>query len=119
MDILKWFLIVALVVFLGCAALLMFDSQVEAAEVTLSWDEQVGTSFRIYRSTDLGETWTMVRETGHVNECTLEDQPDTGIVLYRIGAFNAIGESVRYTAGAWAWPDAPSPPSDPTGAGVQ
>lgn len=92
---------------------------VMAADVTLQWDAQAdATGFRIYRSVDAGITWTMAQEVGNVTETTLTGQPDTGIVLYRAAAYNGNGESIRRNAGAWFWNDAPQPPSQPTGTGV-
>lgn len=100
-------------------ALILLAYPVWAADFTLKWDESPGaTGYRIYRSVDLGATWTMVQEVGAVTEYTLTGQPD-GLMLYRAGAFNAAGENIRYTAGVFNWETAPQPPAQPTGAGIQ
>jgi hypothetical protein len=91
----------------------------QAADFTLKWDATPNaTGYRIYRSVDMGATWTMVQEVGAVTEYTLTGQPDA-LTLYRAGAFNGTGEVVRYTAGVFNWESAPQPPAQPTGAGIQ
>lgn len=100
------------VVFLLCVT-------AQAADFTLKWDASVGaTGYRIYRSVDLGATWTMVQEVGNVTEFALTGQPDT-LTLYRCSAFNGTGEAVRYTAGVFNWASAPKPPAQPSGTGIQ
>jgi len=100
-------------------AILLFCTNVYAADITLKWDASVGaTGYRIYRSVDMGATWTMVQETGAVTEFALTGQPDT-LTLYRVGAFNSLGDAIRYDAGAWSWASAPKPPAPATGTGIQ
>lgn len=106
----KLFLIPVIIVLMASSAL--------AADITLKWDAQAdATGFRIYRSVDMGTTWTMVQEVGNVTEYALTGQPDA-LTLYRIGAFNAQGDAIRYDAGAWSWTNAPKPPAQATGTGI-
>ena len=91
--------------------LMLFASPVWAADFTLKWDASPGaTGYRIYRSVDMGATWTMVQETGNVTEFALTGQPDT-LTLYRAGAFNGAGEQIRWDAGVFNWQSAPQPPA--------
>ena len=104
---------------LMAALLILFlAAPVWAADITLGWDAVTDvTGYRMYRSVDGGVTWTMAQEVGNVTEVTLTGQPDTGIVLYRVAAYNANGEAVRTWSGAWynkEW----QPPANPGGAGI-
>lgn len=90
-----------------------------AADCTLFWASQAdATGFRVYRSVDMGVSWTMVQEVGNVTQVALTGQPDTGIVLYRIAAINVAGETIRRNAGQYLWKDAPAPPVAPAGTGI-
>ena len=89
-----------------------------ADDITLKWEPEPGaTGYRIYRSVDMGVTWTMVQEVGPVTEVLLTQQPDT-LTLYRNSAFNALGEAIRYDAGAFSWKNAPKPPLSPRETGI-
>lgn len=103
---------------LSVVFVLLLCVNAQAADITLKWDASVGaTGYLIYRSVDMGVTWTMVQETGAVTEFALTGQPDA-LTLYRVGAFNAQGDAIRYDAGAWSWTNAPKPPAPATGIGI-
>ena len=104
---------------LACIFVLLLCVNAQAADITLKWDASQGaTGYRIYRSVDMGATWTMVQEVGAVTEFALTGQPDA-LTLYRVGAFNSLGDAIRYDAGAWSWAQAPKPPAPATGTGIQ
>ena len=104
--------------FIVLLAIVFVAAPVWAADINLRWDAVTdATGYRMYRSVDSGVTWTMVQEVGDVTTVALTGQPDTGIVLYRVAAFNANGEAIRSWSGAWynnEW----KPPADPGGAGI-
>lgn len=108
----KRFLMVLVLVFGLCTVS-------QAADISFKWDASTGaTGYKIYRSVDNGATWTMVKDVGLVTEITLTAQPDTGLVIYRVSAYNTVGESVRHWSGAWynkSW----EPPGQPAGAGIR
>jgi len=71
------------------------------ADITLRWDASDGAEgYRIYQSTDTGAMWDAGADVGNVTQYTIT-VPDSGLVLIRIGAYNAQGEVIRYNAGAW------------------
>jgi hypothetical protein len=77
-------------------------STVSAADLTLYWDAAPGaTGYKLYASTDLGVTWSAPRDAGNVQTFIWTGAPSTGLVLFRIGAYNAQGEMIRTEAGAW------------------
>ena len=88
------------------------------ATVPLKWDTALGaTGYKIYQSVNAGQTWTLVQDVGNVLSYTILNAPDTGLVLYRLGAYNAQGEVVRTNAGAW-FNGALTLPGNPGGVGV-
>ena len=98
--------------------ILLIASTVHAADVTLRWDASEGAEgYKIYQSTDTGALWSEVADAGNVTQYTVI-APDTGLVLFRISAYNSQGEAIRYNAGAWynhEW----KLPNEPSGAGVK
>jgi len=101
--------------------LLCFCAPAVAADVTLQWDPVVGADgYRIYISTDCGQTWDYNTGTdvGNVTVYVYEDVPDTGQVLFRAGAYNGHGEEVEYKAGV-SWCGDCGPPAAPRGIGIQ
>jgi len=97
----------------------LITSPVWAADVSLSWDpSDNATGYRIYTSTDGGQTWDSGVDVGDVTEYTYTGVPDSGLVLFRVSAYNSSAEAIRYEAGAWycaPW----QPPNHPTGVGVE
>jgi len=89
-----WFLVGFILVFsVGIA---------QAEDVTLAWDASKGaTGYKLYKSVDLGITWTEPIDVGLVTEYTYKDVEETGLILFRASAYNAQGEAIAYDAGAW------------------
>ena len=74
-----------------------------AAEVDLTWDanpEPDIAGYRVYQSIDMGANWTMVADT-NATTVNLSDIPDTGLILFRVSAYDNQDESIRHNAGAW------------------
>lgn len=111
LEVFGWLLFIALWVFLvfGLA---------HAADITLSWDPSDGaTGYKIYMSTDNGQTWGDGLDLENVTEYQCH-APDAGLLLFRVSAYNDFGESIRNEAGAWYcgnW----KPPIRPSGIGIQ
>jgi hypothetical protein len=59
-----------------------------------------------------------VEDVGNVTEYTWADVPDSGMTLFRVGAYNAKGEAIRFDAGAWHNLDW-APPRRPGGLGAE
>jgi len=90
-----------------------------AADLNLAWDASVNaTGYKLQISTDMGATWGEIRDAGTALTYTWVGAPDTGMVLIRVGAYNAIGEAWNTTKGVFfnaLW-DTPAPA---VGLGVQ
>ena len=88
-----------------------------AADIDLNWDVSDGAvGYKVYQSVDTGQTWD---EVGDVVACTTPlVVPDSGLVLFRVSAYNNQGEVIRCDAGAWYNGDW-TPPAQPTGTGIQ
>lgn len=90
-----------------------------AADLTLRWDASAdATGYKIYQSTDSGATWDAGTDVGNVTEYTITGVPDSGLVLFRVAAYNSQGEAVRLEAGAWYNGDW-KPPKAAGGLGIQ
>ena len=89
-----------------------------AADVTLKWDASANaTGYKIYQSTDNGSSWDSGTDVGDVLTYTLSGVPDSGLVLFKVSAYNSQGEAVRSWSGAWyngSWKL-----DDPSGAGIE
>ena len=73
-----------------------------AADVSLKWDASVGaTGYKIYKSEDLGVTWSALVDVGNVTTYTYLNIIETKMVLFKVSAYNSLGESVRHWSGAW------------------
>ena len=90
-----------------------FVSLASAADITLQWDPAEGaTGYKLYISTDNGQTWSEGIDVGNVTTYTLT-VPDHQLVLIRASAYNNFGESIRTDAGVfynsdWLAPEKPS-----------
>ena len=74
----------------------------QAADVNLKWEASVeATGYKIYKSLDNGVTWDAGIDVGNVTEYTVTGVEETGLVLFRVGAYNTSGEGVSYWSGAW------------------
>lgn len=90
-----------------------------AADVKLSWDpSDNATGYKIYMSTDQGQSWDAGVDVGNVTTYLYPSVPDTGLVLFRVSAYNSQANVVRYNAGVWFCKDW-VPPDMPTGVGVE
>ena len=85
------------------AVFLFLASSVLAADLTLSWDPVVNAKgYRIYKSLDVGTTWSMYRDVLLVVPYKLTTQEETGLILYRVSAyFNDGSELICYDSGAF------------------
>ena len=105
---------------LSLAILLFFGTitSLNAADVTLQWDKSVdATSYKIYLSSDMGVTWDAGADVGDVLEHIVLGVSDSGLVLFKVSAINAHGESVNAWSGAWYNGDW-KPPETAKGLGV-
>jgi hypothetical protein len=81
-----------------------------ADDIPLSWKgDTQATGYHISRSADQGATWTQVADVPHDANLPVDKQTTVlvgedcaGLVLYKIAAYNAAGESPRNWSGAWA-----------------
>jgi len=107
-----WFVTVMLMV-------MLFAGFAFAAEVNLTWDTSPGaTGYKLYMSTDSGQTWTGEMDVAKVITYAYPSVPDSGLVLFRVSAYNSVGESIRYWSGAWYCGDW-KPVESPGGAGIE
>lgn len=81
---------------------LCLSSPVLAVDTKLAWDPSVGASgYKIQMSVDLGKTWGEARDAGAGTTFTWVGAPDTGLLLFRVSAFNSTSEVINTRAGAW------------------
>jgi hypothetical protein len=74
---------------------------VSAADIDLSWPPVDGAiGYYVFMSTDSGGSWSDPKITP-LTEYTWVQAPDSGLVLWRVAAFNAQGVSLRTESGAW------------------
>jgi hypothetical protein len=96
----------------------MFAGTALAADVPLSWDPVDGAvGYKVYASTDTGTTWTEIADVA-ATSVTLTGEPDSGLILYRVSAYDANQEAVRTYSGAWYNGDW-MPLGDPGGTGIE
>lgn len=90
-----------------------------SADLNLAWDPSDGTTgYRVQISTDLEATWGETRDAGSNTTFTWTGAPDDKLILFRAIAYNAQGEAVNYTKGAWyngTW----NPPASAKGLGLK
>ena len=73
-----------------------------SADVVLSWNASApATGYKLYQSVDQGATWDAGTDVGNVTNHLILNVPDSGLVLFRVGAYNTFGESIRTWSGAW------------------
>lgn len=90
-----------------------------AADNNLAWDAVTGaTGYKLQISIDGGVTWGEIRDVGNVTTFTWTGTPDTGLILWRVAAYNATGESWQTKQGAWYCGTWTLPPQA-TGLGVK
>lgn len=85
-----------------CILISVLSGFVFSADLKLSWDPSDGaTGYRVQISTDLGKTWSEPNDAGDSVTLTWMGAPDTGLILFRVSAYNSQGEAVNYNKGAW------------------
>jgi hypothetical protein len=99
----------------------------QAKDVTLKWDVVTGaTGYKLYyllNVTDISAVdWSsavMVNITDPAQDTYVyTDIPLDGFILFRVSAYNSVGESISHDAGAWfnaLW----GPPPRGTGLGIE
>jgi len=89
-----------------------------AADITLKWEVSTdATGYKIYKSLDLGVTWDAGLDVGNVTTHIYTGVEETGLVLFRVSAYNASGETISTWSGCWynkIW----QPPLSAQGLGV-
>ena len=90
------------IILLIIAFCFIFTSVAAAANIALQWNESAtATGYKIYQSTDMGLTWDAGLDVGNVTTHVVPGVPDSGLVLFKVGAYNSNGESIRLWSGAW------------------
>jgi len=97
---------------------LMFAVTAFAADVTLKWEASAeATGYKVYKSLDTGATWDAGIDVGNVTTYVYIGVEETGLVLFRVSAYNTSGETISTWSGAWynkLW----QPPLSAQGLGV-
>lgn len=89
-----------------------------AADINLRWDPSDGaTGYKIYKSLDLGVTWSVGMDVGNVETIRILNVEENLLILFRISAYNQTGEAIRTEYGAW-YDHRKKPPINPTGLGI-
>ena len=84
------------------AGLLLLTGTAMAADVELQWTSAaLATGYKIYTSTDNGANWDAGLDVGNVTAYELIGVPDTGLVMWRISAYNTYGETITSWQGGW------------------
>lgn len=103
-----------------CLCVLALVGFSRAAEITVGWDanpESDVVGYRVYQSTDIGLSWTLVADV-NATTTTLSNVPDSGLILFRVSAYDGQSEAIRYDAGAWFNSDW-QPLSSPKSSGIE
>ena len=88
--------------FLFAVIMVLMATTAFAADIPIAWDAAGGaTGYKIQMSTDNGVTWSAGVDVANVLTYTLLGVPDSGLVLFRVLAYNSVGEAVNMWAGAW------------------
>ena len=84
------------------AMVLMLCTPALAADVELQWEPAaLATGYKIYTSTDNGATWDAGLDVGNVTTYELTGVPDTGLIMWRLSAYNGYGETITSWQGGW------------------
>ena len=102
-----------------CLIVLLFAVPVSAVDVNLAWDSVPNaTGYKVYMSTDGAATWDSGVDVGNITTYTYPTVIETGIVHWKVSAYNTNGESISAWRGAWY--DRTKLPVDyPSGLGVE
>ena len=88
--------------FLILAMVLLLPVLCFSADLNLKWEASQGaTGYKLYMSTDMGTTWQAPQDVGNVLTYTYVGVPDNVLVLFRVSAYNAVGEIITTDRGAW------------------
>ena len=99
--------------------ILLLASLANAADVSMRWDASANaTGYKIYKSEDQGQTWDSGLDVGNVTSYTYIGVIETGLVLFKISAYNAIGETIRHQDGVW-YDHTKIPPEQASGFGAE
>ena len=75
---------------------------VSADTVNLHWDGvEKATGYKIYMSSDFGVEWNGGIDVGDVASYKCENVPESGLILFRVSAYNNAGEAIRHDFGTW------------------
>jgi len=89
-------------VLLAMVAFFFMCGMAMAVDVNLKWAAAPNsTGYKIYKSLDNGATWDAGIDVGLVTEHIYLGVEETGLVLFRVGAYNAAGEAISYWSGAF------------------
>ena len=90
---------------------MFFSVPAFAADVQMKWDAVSGaTGYKIYMSTDMGDTWDNGVDVGMAQQnptvpseriYTYQNVPEDRMVLFKGSAYNANAETIRDWSGAW------------------
>ena len=90
-----------------------------AADVNLAWDAVPNaTGYKVYMSIDSTATWDGGVDAGAVITYIYPTVIETGIVHFKVSAYNSAGESISNWRGAW-YDHTKRPVDYPPGLGVQ
>lgn len=79
-----------------------FASTASAADIQFSWNPSKGAKgYKIQMSTDRGASWDQEKDAGEATEFVWKGAPDRGLLLFRVSAYNEMGEAVRGESGTW------------------
>lgn len=82
--------------------LLLIPVVAMAGDSTLKWDACPGaTGYKLYQSLDGGTTWSAPIDAGNVLMITITNHPENILILWKLGAYNAAGETIAHYQGAW------------------
>jgi len=84
------------------AMVLFIPYSVFSADIDLTWDASVGaTGYKVYKSEDMGVTWGTPVDVGNVLLYKYLGVIETKMILFKVSAYSANGESIRNWSGAW------------------
>ena len=104
---------------LAVLSIFLFSTVAPGADVVHKWDTTINADgYRLYQSVDNGVTWVQVGLDTTETTMVALGVPDSGLVLFRVSAFNAVDETIREWSGSWYNGDW-KPINSPGGAGIE
>jgi len=92
-----------------------------AADVTLKWDSAAGADgYKLEQAASPYGPWQEATDADGIDSdtvATILNVPDTGVTYFRVGAYNAQGQTINYKGLAAYCADC-GPPDAATGAGI-